>query len=355
MGIKKKIWVSDYSIIKTPGSFKDYHSKVYGLGYCPIDRFDLLKYIDPQPPELQFKNILPEPVYNLNNLTSDWQDRFFSSVEIVAEKVYQKANGRTIVVMWSGGFDSTTALVGLIKNPRFKEYLEQGKFKVGMSTSSMYEYSYFFYNHILPNIPFVMADHVKLMNDPDVFMVTGDGGDYLIGNTDTPIFDYKGTTDNLMADKTELWKYLDIIEPTKKFTHYVRELCKFAPFEIQSVNQAYWWVGQCFTNQAEICMAYVWSDVDDLTDLPTFNKIYRFFLDDVWNTFSFEYMSTNPFYTDFESIRKFAKSYVIDYTGDENYKNKRKLYSQRYLLRFPYKSVIYEDFTHTPKVIKINS
>lgn len=343
--LKKLIYISDYNIIKTPGSFKDYHSRVYGSGYCPIDRFNLLQYIDPQPAELQFKNILPEPVFNLNNLTADWRDRFFEIADQVADKIYKHAGDRTIVVMWSGGFDSTTALVSLMRHASFQEFVDRGQFKVGMSSSSIEEYPKMFYEYILPQIPFVIADHDKLMRDPTVFMVTGDGGDYLIGNTDTPIFEYNRTTNNLMASTDELWKYLNYLEPTKKFTHYVRELCKYAPFEIKSVNQAYWWVGQCFTNQAEICQAYLWSTVSDLTQLPSFDKIYRFFLDDLWNTFSFEHMSTNPVYTNFDSVRNFAKDYIINFTGHEDYRNKRKLYSNRYLMRFSYKTMIFEDLT----------
>jgi hypothetical protein len=341
----KKIWINDYNITKTPGSFKDYHTQIYGAGYCPVDRFDLLKHIDPQPAELQFKNIVPEPIYNLNNLTTDWRDRFFSIADQVGDKIYEKAKDRAIVLMWSGGFDSTVALVSLMRSRYYSEFLQNGKFKIGMSSSSISEYPEMFYNKILNKIPFVMADHNALMSDPDVLMVTGDGGDYLIGNTDTPIFEYQNTTNNLMADKTELWSYLDRAESTGKFSYFLKELCKYAPFDIVSLNQAYWWLGQCFTHQGEMCLAYAWSQVDDLSEIGTFNKVYRFFLDDLWNTFCFEYMSTNPEYTNFDSVRNFHKEYIINYTGDQNYNKKRKLYSQRYLLRMYYKSIIYEDYT----------
>lgn len=355
MESKKLIYISDYNIQKTPGSFKDYHSKVYGSGYCPVDRFNLLQYIDPQPAELQFKNILPDPVYNLNNLTTDWRDRFFATAGQVADKVYAQAKNKTIVVMWSGGFDSTTTLVSLMKHQLFKEFLAQGRFKVAMSTSSIEEYPEMFYKRLLPGVPIIIADHDKLMTDDNILMVTGDGGDYIVGNTDTPIFEYNGTTDYLMAGTDELWRQLDIIEPTKKFSHYVRQVCKYAPFDIESTNQAYWWLGQCFTNQGEMCQPYNWSKISDLSTLPGFTKVFRFFIDELWATFSFEHMSTNPVYTNFDSVRNFAKDYIIDFTGDQNYRNKRKLYSQRYLLRFSYKTMIFEDMTWSNSGRKIVS
>jgi hypothetical protein len=351
----KKIWINDYNVVRTPGSFKDYHTQLYGVGYCPVDRFDLLKHIDPQPAELQFKNIVPEPKYDLKNISHNWQDRFFATADQVADKIYQQAKNKTIVVMWSGGFDSTVALVSLMRSHYYKEFLDSGRLKVGMSSSSILEYPEMFYNRILNTIPIVVADHNTLMCDPTVLMVTGEGGDYLIGNTDTPIFDYLGTTNNLMANTSELWKYLNRAEPTKKFSYFLKELCKYAPFDIVSLNQAYWWLGQCFTHQGEMCLAYVWSKTTDLSELGTFNKIYRFFLDDLWNTFCFEYMSTNPVYTNFDSVRSFHKEYIINYTGDQNYYNKRKLYSQRYLLRMYYKNVIYEDYSWSSTGKKILS
>ena len=61
-------------------SFREYYKTVYGTGPCPVDRFNLLVDIDPQ--TVQFNNIVPAPIYNLNNLPAGnsniWRDRFFS-------------------------------------------------------------------------------------------------------------------------------------------------------------------------------------------------------------------------------------------------------------------------------------
>jgi hypothetical protein len=334
-------WNADY----TPGSFRDYYKTLYGTGPCPVDRFNLLPEIDPQ--TVEFNNIVPDPIYNLSNLpasaSKEWKDRYFSLFERVATDVYNKAQGKKIVVMYSGGIDSTAALIALMKHSRYKEFLDSGNFVVGLSTSSIREYPKFFYETILPTIPIIPADYNAVMCDPTTLVVTGDSGDYVIGNTDTPVFFNEGSTDILYRPKEILWPYLNNIDKTGKFVHFFKEICKRAPFEIYSVNQAYWWIGQAFVHQGEMHYPFCWSKIEDLSEVPTFNKVYRWFLSEPFMTFSFEYASVNPYYTDFNSARLFPKEYIVDYTKDSEYMNKIKIFSQRQLYREVNKTRVYED------------
>jgi len=347
--MKKLICINNSNINYTPDSFRDYYSKYIGKFPMPVDRFNLLEKFEPQPKELQFVNIVPDPKFNLTNLTTDWQDRFWALMDETASNVYKTVGNRSIVVMYSGGIDSTAVLVSLMKNPNYKEMLSSGRFKLAMSTSSILENPNFFYSHILGTIPFFPADYITLMNDPDILLVTGDCGDNVIGSTDTPM------VNDLNASKSLLWPYFDSIDKSGKTSKFAQEICKFAPFEIDSINQVYWWIGQCFTYQGEMCRPYEWSQTTDLTNLATQNKVYRFFMDDVFNTFSFEHMSTDPCYTNYNDVRKFARTYIVDYTKDSSYLNKIKSFSIRYLLRFTFKTAIYEDLTYSTHIEKINS
>lgn len=325
----------------TSGSFRDAYKSVYKLGPFPVDRFGLLPKIIHD--NINTVNIVPEPVYNLTNLTTDWRDRYFSLFDQVATDIYHAAGNRTIVLMYSGGIDSTAVLVSLIRNSRYKEFLDQGRIKLAMSTHSITEYPEFFYEYILPTLPIVVAEFGQLLNDPDAFIVTGDAGDYVIGNTDTPIFFHNGSTDNLYEDKSALWPYLNSIDGN--FTYFAQELAKLAPFDIVSVNQMFWWIGQAFVHQSEMCRPYMWSDAQDLSELASFNKIYRFFLDHRFMTFSFEYMSTNPFCTNYNSVRQLPREYIFNHTRHTSYLNKIKVFSQKFLFRGTFKTRIYEDLT----------
>lgn len=351
---KKSLIFAHYSAMNyTPGSFRDYYKTIYGPGSFPVDRFGLLQHIDPE--LIPTVNIVADPIFNLSNLTTDWKDRYFSIFDEVATSIYQTAGSRNIVVMYSGGIDSTAVVVALMKNARYQEFLEQGRITIAMSSGSIDEYPEFFYETILSTFPIIVADYNLIMKDSNAFVVTGDAGDYVIGNTDTPIFFYNGSTDNLYKDKSILWPHLDSIDTTGKFSHFAMELAKHAPFEIKSVNQMFWWIGQCFVHQGEMCYSYIWSTTTDLSELPTFNKVYRFFLDPRFMTFSFEYMSTNPFCTNFNSVRQFPKEYIVDFTKHASYLNKVKVFSQHLLFRNRYKNKIYSDLTFNNDSTKVTS
>jgi hypothetical protein len=132
-----------------------------------------------------------------------------------------------------------------------------------------------------------------------------------------------------------------------------RQLDPHCPFEIVSLCQLYWWVGQCFEMQTTMCMPYFWSYISDLSEIATNRKVFRFFMDDLWNTFSFEYMSTNPVYTTGVSTRDFPKQYVVGITGDTNYLNKAKVKSQKLTYRIRTKTRIYADLTYAMDSLKI--
>jgi hypothetical protein len=353
MSNKKTLWLLGNRLNIRPGSFRDYYAKVYSAFQFPVDRFNFLPEIDPDPVETV--NIVPEPRYNLANLTSDWQDRYFSICDQVAESVYVTAGTRTILLLYSGGIDSTAVLVALMRSPRYQEFKDQGRLVIGLTSFSIYEYPEFFYQRILPELPIIPADYNTAMADAKYLVVTGDAGDYVIGNTDCPIFAYNGTTDVLDEDKSVLYPYINSIEPSGKFSHLLQELDRRAPFDIVSINQLYWWLGQCFTHQGEMCYPWAWSGVEDITELASFNKLYRFFLDERFVTFGFEHMSTNPSYPNLRSHRTFPKRYIVGHTGHQWYLNKNKIMSQRMTTRKWYKSAIYSDLTHNNETSRVST
>ena len=340
---QKVIWISSNRLNVTPGSFRDYYAKVYSRFQFPVDRFGLLPSIDPD--TIQTVNIVPDPVYNLHNLSSDWYDRFAAICDSMAERVYRTARGRTIIIMYSGGIDSTTVLVAMMRSPKFKEFINNGRLKLALNSVGIYEYPELFYETILPTIPIIPTDYNTIIADPNNFVISGDGGDYVICNTDIPVFEYDGTTDIFGMDKNIIYNYFDICDPSGKFSDMVRGIDKHAPFELYSVSQLYWWLGQCFTHQGEMSYPFAWSSVDT-KEIASFDKFFRFFLHPEFMTFGFEYMSTNPVYTSLSSMRKFFKDYIIGHTGHEQYRNKNKIGSQRTVARKWHKSIIYHDLSY---------
>ena len=338
MSDQKVIWLLANRVDIRPGSFRDYYSKVYSPFQFPVDRYNLLPGIDPDP--ISTMNIVPNAVYNLHNLTTDWYDRFVYLCDKMSENIYESCGNRTIVIMYSGGVDSTTVLVAMMRNPKFQQFVDSGQLRIAMNTFGIYEYPEFFYETILPKIPIIATDYNTIMSDPNHLVVTGDGGDYVVCNTDIPIYEHDGSSDIFHNDKSIIYKYFDLCDPSGKFGHMAREVDKHAPFDLVTVSQLYWWLAQCFTHQGEMCYPFAWSQVGT-QQLNTFDQLYRFFLHPEFMTFSFEYMSTNPKYTNLRDMRTFFKDYIINYTGHQQYRDKQKIGSQRTTARKWHKSAIY--------------
>jgi hypothetical protein len=313
---------------------------VVGNFEFPVDRFNLLK----DTIELPCYSIVKDPKYKLENLTNDWEDRYYSILDSVADKIYTTAGNRTITLMYSGGIDSVCALVSLRKHPKFKEFLEAGKFNLAMTSYSIGEYPELFYRDILPNIPIVPLNYPKLMSDPNVLLVTGDMGDHVIGSTDILKFSKGNVSDlDLMDPWINLLPYITRIDNSTLYQDIIIKLARQAPFEIKSINQLSWWWANALDHQDDLIRPWYWSTTGDLSDIATQNKIFRFFYDDDVMTFSFEYMSTNPEYHNYIDNKLWPKRYIVNATNDVSYMNKQKAFSQRMSLRQTYKTQIYEE------------
>ena len=336
--MRKYIWANwnelDYESMPYRQGFKS----VAGWFEFPVDRFNVLE----NKLELPTYSIVKDPVYNLTNLTNDWECRLYSILDQIADRVFKTAGDKTIVLTWSGGIDSSCILVSLQKHPKFKEKVEQGKFKVALTSISIDEYPEQFYRDILPSIPIITLDYLRLMQDPDVMLVTGDMGDHVIGSSDVLRF-----TDGKPGD-------LDLMLPWRHVLPRVAELTdnafyqdlmftivKNAPFEIKSINQMTWWWANALDHQDDLIRPWYWSTTEDLSELASQNKVFRFFYDDALMTFSFEYMSTNPEYHTYIDNKLWFKRYIVNSTGDEYYLNKQKIFSQRMSLRHVFKTQIY--------------
>lgn len=340
MSERSYVWCN-WSALKftRPGFRKNYRliTNHYEFG---VDRFGILENVE----DLRGEVITKIPTYNLSNLTNDWFDRYTAVTNKVADNVYKLAGDKVISLSYSGGVDSVQVLCALAQHPKFKEKLEAGQFVIAMTNSSILEYPKMFYEFILPNIPIVPLDHERDMIDDNVMLVTGDSGDYCIGTSDINGWWHDpNKTINLSAQELiSVWREID--EDGRCVEPLIAGLLKHAPFEIKSVAQLAWWFSQCFAVQDELVRPYVWSpaSVEGMRDDD--HKVFRFFYDHAFITFSYEYMSTNPVFDKLTDFRDFPKQYIYNYTKDQHYvDNKEKLYSQRHAVRKIQKTMIYND------------
>lgn len=314
MNDKNYIWINRFNLDHEKYPNRKKHKSLFDLEF-PVDRFN----VAPGLLELSCINVVKEPKFNLLNLSADFEDRYYSIINQVANNIYNIAKNKTIHMFYSGGIDSVCAIISLIQNKNYKELLEQNRFFVCMTSKSIEEYPNFYYTHIKNKIPVKILNFNESMNDSNVLVVSGDMGDYIIGSSDALNFNI----DNLMNK----WNKLDLNSDLHA------EAVKKSPFEIVSINQYIWWLNQCFSYQDELVRYYVWSSTKDIQTIPTDDKVFRFFYDDLFSTFSFEYMSTNPHYNTVKELKNWPKKYIYNFTKDDSYLNKEKICSQKMIPR----------------------
>lgn len=329
--MKQYVWLNWSNIDYSKYPVRQAYKKVAGGFEFAVDRFGIAQDLL----EIPCVNIVPEPQYNLSNTQGSFEDRYYAALDSVGKNVFKTAAGRPIALMYSGGVDSVCVLASLMRQPEYKEYMRNQLISFFMTSSSIDEYPWLFYSHILPSNMMRPLNYNTMMNG-EYLVVNGDMGDNVIGSSD--VFSMSDDPSfNIMAPWDTAFEHIS--EP-----HYV-ELCKRAkenqPFDIQTIGQLVWWVAQCYALQEELVRPYYWSNTSNLSELSTQNKVFRFFNDPELVTYSYEYMSTNPNLKTYEDCKIWSKKYILDVFGDENYMWKPKVYSQRLTLREVQKSQIY--------------
>lgn len=333
---KNLIWTHHSNIDIQNMPYRKGYRRVTGAFEFAVDRFGIAQGLL----EIDVENIVKTPVYDLNNTTSDWRSRYFDTIDAVANKVYNQAgDNKTIYVLYSGGLDSLCVLTALKRNKRYKEFLNQGRIRVSMTSMSIQENPGYFFKAILPTMPIHPLDFSALMNDDNALLVTGDLGDFVIGSSDSLYLTNNNTDFDLMTSWTKFFDHYNNI--SEGYTELAKQAKINQPFDIESTNQMTWWMSQCYCYQDEIVRPYIWSNTNNLSALANDSKVFRFFYDDLITTFSYEYMATNPIINKFDDARKFPKEYVATHTKNNFVFGMKKVYSQRLTLRTINKTSIY--------------
>lgn len=334
----KYVWVTWSSVDYKKYPMRRGYREVHDLMDFPVDRHNILK----GGLGIDTKNIVRPAVFSLTNIDNNFEERYYSILDQVAATVIDKVGDRELCLMYSGGVDSVVVLAALTRSPKFKDLVEQNKFSIALTASSVAEYPWLFYNVILPNYKLIPADYDAIMRDKTKMMLTGDLGDYVMSSPDavgvlSPSFD-------LMSPPRQVFgQFLNKSVSTFNINKMYLQAAKRCPFDITTANQLLWWGNQCYNYHEDLLGPYKWSSVTDLSELTSQNKVFRFFYDERIVKYSYEYMSTRPVIHSFEDSRLYPKRYAVDCFGDESYMNKPKVYSQRKVYRRVFKSAIYHD------------
>jgi len=205
----------------------------------------------------------------------------------------------SINLMWSGGIDSTVAIVSLLKNPIARKRLH-----VLMSQKSINEYPLFFSKYIEGKVRFsLVKDPKKLLDYQDV-NITGEIGDQLFGSAAFFDANNKG---KLYANPKDYYpaEFIELMEP--QIVH--------APYELKEVKDYMWWINFSMKYQNVQLRIYP-------TILMPYGKLSHYF-----DTEEFQLWSmTNPDKKVRDTIASYkwpAKDYIYEFTGDADYRDNK--------------------------------
>ena len=167
---------------------------------------------------------------------------------------YIKNTGKTPYMCWSGGIDSTSVLVSLLKVGS-ADFLK--KLVVLHNQRSIQENAYFYYRFLAGRITTVDFDRtpfcITAENYDQVVILDGDAGNQVMGSPHINSLMQQGRCDILDLDWTTIEDPNKIIAGVSEFQfEMIRESVALAPVEIRTVFDLLWWSAYNFKTDNEL-------------------------------------------------------------------------------------------------------
>jgi hypothetical protein len=309
------------NLTKVPGgeAFSSYF-KIFSQNITAVDRTGIISI----PLNVHIPEHLQIPKFEKLNTTFEQicDNRARQLIELSQSK------NKKLVVMYSGGIDSTLILCSLIKNCSKKEL---DNVIVLLSEISIEENINFFNNFVVKNFNYISSYRFPyILGNDDYLFVSGENADQLFGsqvNAEFAIkYNYKklfesfdnneGNIIDFFIDKIDNKKYAESV------FQILKKLIDNAPVKINSIYHFFWWIN--FTTK--------WQNVY-VRVLPYSMNKSTIKLEDNYTTFyspkDFQLWAMNN--TDLLTkegsggIKYVSKKYIYDVNGDEEYMNKVKI------------------------------
>ena len=287
--------------------------------YMPVDRTGIFNPF----------NMMYEPIPSVGNFNKSFEECCMDA----AKDLWKL--GKPIELFWSGGIDSSGALIALLETKSESDILN-----IRYTKESIVEFPLMWEKMVKgrndPLSDKVMLDET-LFNNHNIIKVTGECGDQCFGsdalhkNLDKHADDWESiftwgafgggvdskhhVVDNDMPRKNPETYKLRMEQLAKIMFEHV----DFAPIEIKTIFDLFWWCNFCFK----------WQDVDS-------RMIFTFTTTTEWKS-TLSFFNTEDFQRwsianhdikhggTWETYKQLAKEYINKYIKDENYrKNKTK-------------------------------
>jgi hypothetical protein len=243
---------------------------------------------------------------------------FASIADVTGEQILRESlnTERQIQVLWSGGIDSTVAVISLSK-AAFSSSL-RSRIQIVCSAHSIQEYRDFFLEHVAGKFSSVVTTGpIGNMLDDAKLIVTGEHGDQLFGsvklqslvNDGSACRPYRTTLNELVAK--------DCGSPSiaSEILGFLAPQIDRAPINIETVFDYFWWVNFSLKWQHVTLRLAVFRGTRFWS---TYLALRHFFRGRAFQCWAL----TNPDerkLSHWSAYKLPAKKYILDFTGDHTY------------------------------------
>jgi hypothetical protein len=273
--------------------------------------------------------------------------------EIVAEALETR---RRISVLWSGGIDSTTALIAIMKAAEARDCRD--RVRVLLSHSSVHEYPGFFLRHINGAYRFRSVTHpIAEFLNPAVINVTGEHGDQLFGSQLLESYVRRGLGGVDYRDILPLVILERLGNPRSahRVERYLEPVIAAAPVPIRTLFDCMWWLN----------FSLKWQDVTLRLSVfrgdetcAVYGSLRHFFRDERFQAWSLANGAERlpPGWTRYKDL---AKQYIFAFSGDQAYyRHKEKEDSLKNVLvdsasTVAYRAFMCEDFRPVVSTVEL--
>lgn len=230
--------------------------------------------------------------------------------QLIAAKA--KSAGKRVAVFWSGGIDSTLALVAI------RKVAPDSEITVVLNEYSIKEYPWYFEQLRCSDVVFAWVSRADAIDQlasmiTDHVVVTGELGDQAFGSVK-----YKSFPD--YSDLMKPWdSFLNVSDKAamEKFEHFVAA----CPAPIKTVKEFWWWISYALKYQG-VCFRMLGAAWDAVLE----EHVFHFFHSAQFN----DWAVSTPMEEKFPGIderkyKQIAKDYIFKQTRDADYQlNKLK-------------------------------
>lgn len=233
--------------------------------------------------------------------------------EIVAEAIETQ---REVHVMWSGGIDSTAALIAVLKAAVLRNCVE--RIQVLLTLDSIREYPRFFLQHVdghllIRRIRSPIAHYI----DKRAFTVTGEHGDQLFGSHILRSYVQRGFGAVEYQDVLTpvLLERLKSIRAAHRVRRYFQPVIDAAPMPIRTLFDYFWWLNFALRWQ-EVSLRLCVFGGEDAALIQGATR--HFFRDPRFQIWAINrHASRCP--PSWDRYKDEAKRYIREFTGDDDY------------------------------------